>query len=65
MNQRIKFIARYLTNEFTFTALCDEFEVSRKTGYKWVRRYDAGEHQHWKIDLVLRLRTRTRTPTTS
>jgi len=42
MNQRIKFIARYLTNEFTFTALCDEFEVSRKTGYKWVRRYDAG-----------------------
>jgi len=42
MNQRIKFIARYLTNEATFTALCDEFEVSRKTGYKWVNRYDAG-----------------------
>lgn len=42
MNQRIKFIARYLTNEFTFSALCEEFEVSRKTGYKWVNRYDAG-----------------------
>jgi hypothetical protein len=27
MNERIKFIARYLTNELTFTALCDEFGV--------------------------------------
>src|SRR5436309_3043645 len=42
MNERIKFIARYLTDEFTFTSLCDEFEISRKTGYKWVNRYDAG-----------------------
>ena len=42
MNQRIKFIARYLANEVTFTALCEEFEISRKTGYKWVNRYDAG-----------------------
>src|SRR5688500_3794315 len=42
MNQRIKFMARYLTDDTTFTALCEEFEVSRKTGYKWVNRYDAG-----------------------
>jgi transposase InsO family protein len=42
MNERIKFIARYLTNELTFTALCDEFGISRKTGYKWVDRYDEG-----------------------
>jgi transposase InsO family protein len=42
MNERIKFIARYLTNELTFTALCDEFGISRKTGYKWVHRYDDG-----------------------
>ena len=42
MNERVKFIARYLANEVTFTALCEEFDVSRKTGYKWVKRYDAG-----------------------
>lgn len=42
MNERVKFIARYLTNEFTFTGLCDEFGISRKTGYKWVARYDSG-----------------------
>lgn len=42
MNERIKFIARYLTNELTMTSLCDEFGISRKTGYKWVQRYDDG-----------------------
>ena len=42
MNERIKFIARYLANEFTFTALCDDFGISRKSGYKWVKRYDDG-----------------------
>jgi transposase InsO family protein len=42
MNQRIKFIARHLLNEITFTSLCEEFGISRKTGYKWVKRYDGG-----------------------
>ena len=42
MDERVKFIARYLLNEFTFTSLCEEFDISRKTGYKWVARYDAG-----------------------
>lgn len=42
MNERIKFIARHLADELTFTALCEEFDISRKTGYKWVERYDEG-----------------------
>jgi transposase InsO family protein len=42
MNERVKFIAGYLEGEATFTELCEQFEVSRKTGYKWVERYDAG-----------------------
>lgn len=41
MSERLKFIAAYLEYEASFTDLCHDFGVSRKTGYKWVRRYDA------------------------
>lgn len=40
MNERVKFIATYLEKTKTFSELCDEFEISRKTGYKWVERYE-------------------------
>lgn len=42
MNERVKFIARYVQNEETFAALCEAAGISRKTGYKWVERYAAG-----------------------
>ena len=42
MNERVKFIARYLQNEEPFVVLCDDAGISRKTGYKWVERYEAG-----------------------
>jgi transposase InsO family protein len=42
MNERVKFIARYLAKEAPLTVLCDEAGVSRKTGYKWIERYEAG-----------------------
>lgn len=42
MNERVKFIARYVQNEEPFAALCEAAGISRKTGYKWVERYDAG-----------------------
>jgi len=42
MNERVKFIARYLQNEEPFAALCADAGISRKTGYKWVERYDEG-----------------------
>jgi len=42
MNERVKFIARYLQNDEPFSAVCEAVGVSRKTGYKWVERYEAG-----------------------
>ena len=42
MDQRTAFVSEYLTGLWTMTALCEHFAVSRKTGYKWLRRYDAG-----------------------
>lgn len=39
MEERIKFIAMYLTGEWTLAALCWHYGVTRKTGYKWLARY--------------------------
>jgi putative transposase len=39
MDARLRFIAACLEGEETMTALCAAFEVSRKTGYKWLGRY--------------------------
>ena len=41
MNERVKFIAAYLEGNENFTQTCERFGVSRKTGYKWVERYEA------------------------
>jgi putative transposase len=41
MSKRVKFIAAYLEHEANFTDLCRDFGISRKTGYKWIRRYEA------------------------
>lgn len=45
MEQRILFIADYLKHNYSdFSALCLRYDISRKTGYKWVERYqDFGE----------------------
>jgi putative transposase len=39
MDERVKFIADQLTGSWTMTELCELYEISRKTGYKWVDRY--------------------------
>ena len=39
MSERMKFIAAYETGEETMTVLCQRFSISRKTGYKWLRRF--------------------------
>ena len=38
MDERLRFVARLLEGE-TMTALCEEFGISRKTGYKIYQRY--------------------------
>src|SRR5208282_3522671 len=42
MEQKIAFITRALdAHRGQFSRLCEEFRISRKTGYKWLRRYHA------------------------
>jgi putative transposase len=40
MDQRLRFISDYLNGQFPIAELCRQFNVSRKTGYKWITRYD-------------------------
>ena len=42
MDQRRVFVSEYLTGLWTMTQLCEQFAISRKTGYKWLDRYDTG-----------------------
>ena len=39
MDQKIKFMADYLRLNLSMSELCQLYNVSRKTGYKWVDRY--------------------------
>jgi putative transposase len=39
MDQKLLFIADYLRETASFTDLCNHYGISRKTGYKWVQRY--------------------------
>ena len=41
MDQRVAFIADYLRDEWTLTELATRYQISRKTAYKWIARYDA------------------------
>lgn len=39
MNERLKFIVAMQGELYKFSELCDRYGISRKTGYKWARRY--------------------------
>jgi transposase-like protein len=41
MDQRVAFIADWLRDEWTMSALAERYGISRKTGYKWLDRYGA------------------------
>jgi transposase-like protein len=41
MDQRTQFVTEYLRDTITFSELCDRYGISRKTGYKWINRYQA------------------------
>ncbi|MCH6259510.1 helix-turn-helix domain-containing protein, partial [Puniceicoccaceae bacterium K14] len=38
MEQRVKFVVLAEANKQSFTSLCKDFGISRKTGYKWLSR---------------------------
>lgn len=50
MDQRVRFIAEHLRGYFPFKELCLQFGISRKTGYKWVDRYEQEGSGVWQID---------------
>ena len=39
MDEKLSFVLAYLRGEWSMSALCEEYGISRKTGYKWVSRY--------------------------
>ena len=41
MDARMRFVAAVQAEEDSVAALCEEYEISRKTGYKWLTRYAA------------------------
>ena len=40
VTERKRFIMEWLAGEFSVTELCLRHEISRKTGYKWIARYE-------------------------
>jgi len=42
MTERAKFVLAVDDGAFSMTELCQRFGISRKTGYKWMRRYQQG-----------------------
>lgn len=41
MDQRMQFVTEYHSGLFTMTELAEQYAITRKTGYKWIARYDA------------------------
>src|SRR5438093_2943470 len=41
MHQRMQFVTEYASDLFTMTELAEQYGISRRTGYKWVERYEA------------------------
>ena len=42
MQERVKFIMEVLDGTYSMTELCNYYQISRKTGYKWLDRYQQG-----------------------
>ena len=39
MDQKTQFVSEYLRDTISFSELCERYNISRKTGYKWVDRF--------------------------
>ena len=40
--QRVRFVVSASRGEQSMRQLCEEFQISRPTGYQWLRRYQVG-----------------------
>jgi len=45
VEQRQEFINRMMSEKTSFSKLCEEFDISRKTGYKWRQRFEEGGYR--------------------
>ncbi len=45
MDQRKRFVLKALDPSSCIAELCREFGIARKTGYKWVKRFQEGGHR--------------------
>ncbi len=41
MEQKERFAMLATSDRFTITELCEEFGIARKTGHKWLARYES------------------------
>jgi len=42
MHERVRFVSDVEDGELTVSELCERYGVSRKTGYKWLERFEEG-----------------------
>jgi transposase-like protein len=42
LDERLKFIADYESGQWSMTELCERYDVTRPTGYKWLARHRDG-----------------------
>ena len=57
VDQRLEFVVLASSGGASMAELCRRFDISRKTGYKWLGRYDAGNGQASVSDASRRPRT--------
>ena len=63
MEQRERFIRDHRVDLYTMTELSARYGISRKTGYKWLDRFDRGGKPGWAIAAERRSTVRTQIPT--
>ncbi len=49
VEERMRFVMAIMEREEAFAAVCRQFGVSRKTGYKWLERY---LEDGWKVSSI-------------
>ena len=54
MDEKLVFVADCLRGELPMAALCGDYGISRKTGYKWLGRYREQGPEGWWSALVRR-----------
>ena len=60
VDERMRFVMAVENREEAFAAVCRRFGISRKTGYKWLGRYEEAGVEGSPITCERRSLTRTR-----